>query len=275
MEKSAWSRIVVLGTGNLAWSLLPALAKALEGESELWGRQKESARGLLAHSHAVWHTIPPCVSREKEEPASAAGPHTLYFVCLPDAMLAQAMVALDSPHSLVIHCSGATPLIPLKEAQSAVLYPLQTFTRGRVIDFSQIPLYVEGSSDEALQAVSDIAHSLSAHVSVCPTSQRLNLHIIGVLTNNFITHLLTLTSAYCSRCQIEENAYRPLLQETIDKVMSIPPYEAQTGPARRNDLKTIRAHQELLTHIMPSLLPVYNALTESILALYNPDRGNS
>lgn len=279
-RKFTWLRVVVVGAGNLAWSLLPALSKALPLPLELWGRHRDTAQPLLARCRATWHPLPPSIweepapvptSSSPESPATIA-PGSLYVVCLPDTMLPRSMAALDCQNSLVIHCSGATPLIELKQAHSAVLYPLQTFTKGRQIDFSHLPLYVEGSSEKALQEVSAIAHGLSSRVAVCPTPQRLKLHIIGVLTNNFITHLLTLTAAYCAKCHIEENAYLPLLQETLDKIKTMPPHLAQTGPARRNDQQTLCAHQVLLASVMPSLLPVYNALSESILNLYHPRR---
>jgi len=40
---------------------------------------------------------------------------------------------------------------------------------------------------------------------------------------------------------------KPLIAETANKVQHLSPLEAQTGPAKSNDLNTIQSHLALLT----------------------------
>jgi hypothetical protein len=55
---------------------------------------------------------------------------------------------------------------------------------------------------------------------------------------------------------------KPLILETAKKVQTISPYLAQTGPAKRNDIKTIKRHTKLLADEMHK--EVYEMLTQSI-----------
>ena len=61
--------------------------------------------------------------------------------------------------ALWVHVSGATPLEALSHGHrdAAVLYPLQTFSEGRELDFRKVPLYLEGTTPEAKTAVESLA----------------------------------------------------------------------------------------------------------------------
>ena len=39
---------------------------------------------------------------------------------------------------------------------------------------------------------------------------------------------------------------KPLILETAEKIMNVKPNDAQTGPARRNDIEVINQHLEML-----------------------------
>jgi hypothetical protein len=51
--------------------------------------------------------------------------------------------------------------------------------------------------------------------------------------------------------------------ETVNKLDSLDPKEAQTGPAIREDQKTIEAHLEIIES--PQLEKLYNLLTDTII----------
>jgi hypothetical protein len=55
---------------------------------------------------------------------------------------------------------------------------------------------------------------------------------------------------------------KPLIKETAEKVMLLSPEEAQTGPAKRNDQRTIAAHFNLLKN--QNQKAIYTLLTQSI-----------
>ncbi|MNY52854.1 hypothetical protein D3C86_1885640 [compost metagenome] len=56
---------------------------------------------------------------------------------------------------------------------------------------------------------------------------------------------------------------RPLIMETAGKVQDAIPADVQTGPAARNDKKTILKHEELLKK-MPHMQEIYKILSNSI-----------
>jgi len=64
---------------------------------------------------------------------------------------------------------------------------------------------------------------------------------------------------------IAPSIYSDLLRETFEKLSLINPLDAQTGPARRNDLKTIRQQIEMLDETEKEL---YISITDSILKTY-------
>ena len=58
---------------------------------------------------------------------------------------------------------------------------------------------------------------------------------------------------------------QPIIQETAKKIVELSPYEAQTGPAQRNDSKTIEKHKAMLT---VNQQEIYTLLTKSIAKTY-------
>ncbi|RYY31728.1 MAG: DUF2520 domain-containing protein, partial [Sphingobacteriaceae bacterium] len=59
---------------------------------------------------------------------------------------------------------------------------------------------------------------------------------------------------------------RPLIDETAQKVQQHFPAEVQTGPAIRNDEKTMQSHLELLAD-NPVLQQVYELLSQGIIKM--------
>ena len=61
---------------------------------------------------------------------------------------------------------------------------------------------------------------------------------------------------------VEFDVLKPLILETAKKVQDLSPYMAQTGPAKRNDKKTLKKHLDLLKNEHHKA--VYELLTQSI-----------
>ena len=56
---------------------------------------------------------------------------------------------------------------------------------------------------------------------------------------------------------------KPLIQESANKIMSLSPIEAQTGPAKRKDTQTINLHLNFLKN--ENQKEIYKLLTKSII----------
>lgn len=58
--------------------------------------------------------------------------------------------------------------------------------------------------------------------------------------------MYTVGAEICSEHQIDFKLLQPLIKETAAKLDKITPLEAQTGPAKRGDQKTLHNHLQLI-----------------------------
>ena len=180
---------------------------------------------------------------------------------LPDEVCSQA---------LFVHTAGCMPLqaIGKEFSHSAVMYPLQTFSRESDVQLRNVPLFLEASDATAFQAVECLARSLSSKVSLLDSKGRKMLHLAGVFANNFTNHCLFLAQSLLSESGISPDCLLPIVEETISKAQAMPPLQAQTGPARRGDTKVMEEHMNLLK-AHPLMQQIYAAMSQSIQQTYH------
>jgi len=146
-----------------------------------------------------------------------------------------------------------------------ILYPLQTFTKDIELTNIDFPLFVEANSTENLNKLFHLAQLISQTVIESNYEQRQSLHLAAVFANNFVNHLLNISSNIIENNKLQFNLLQPLLLETISKLQNISPSAAQTGPAKRNDLETIAKHKFLLKNYPQNFSFIYDAITKSII----------
>src|SRR5690606_24820788 len=78
------------------------------------------------------------------------------------------------------------------------------------------------------------------------SSQRAMIHVAAVFASNFANFMYVISQKIAEQNNIDFNLFKPLIKNTIAKLETILPTEAQTGPALRNDETTINKHVELL-----------------------------
>ena len=93
--------------------------------------------------------------------------------------------------------------------------------------------------------------------------QRKALHVSAVFVCNFTNHLYHIGSEICNENKIDFEILKPLILETANKIMTLSPKEAQTGPAKRQDTQTINSHLQFLTD--ENQKEIYKLLTKSII----------
>ena len=142
-----------------------------------------------------------------------------------------------------------------------VLYPMQTFSKEREVDFHQIPLFIEASDAESLQQIRVLADSVSQHVYELSTADRRYLHLAAVFACNFANHCYTLAADVLAQKGLPFDVMLPLVDETARKVHELHPVEAQTGPAVRGDQNVLAAQSALLDG---RLRTIYNIMSDSI-----------
>ena len=187
----------------------------------------------------------------------------LYIIAVSDDAIAEVSAALPFENRLVAHTSGSVSIDSLNpKNHRAVFYPLQTFSKDKAVNFKTIPLCLETENEKDVPTLNLIANAISDAVYDINSEQRKALHVAAVFVNNFVNHLYQIGNEICDANAIPFSILKPLIQETANKIATLSPKAAQTGPAKRNDISTIAAHQQFLTD--ENQAAIYNLLTQSI-----------
>lgn len=254
--------IAIVGSGNVAYHLAHALAKG-GFIPEVIVSRNENKGGALAKELG-------CAYLDDVKKLTSVD-----IIVLSVSDSAIQIVADRIPDSLrksaiVCHTSGTTSIDALQSCDKAgIFYPLQTFSRDRKVDYKTIPFCLHGVSD-VVDELDTLAHLISDNVYHIDDEERKKLHLAAVMVNNFTNHLLYLAKDLLEKDHIDPKILDPLINETINKIQSMTPLEAQTGPARRKDYNTIERHLELLDQESP-LYSIYGLISQSIIKTYHED----
>jgi predicted short-subunit dehydrogenase-like oxidoreductase (DUF2520 family) len=143
---------------------------------------------------------------------------------------------------------------------------MQTFSKERRVDFSRIPVFIEGSDAATLDLLRTLAASVSRQVTELSSEARRHLHLAAVFASNFTNHCYALAAEVLSRHGLPFSVMLPLIDETAAKVHDMLPADAQTGPAVRYDTQVIEAQSQLLA-ALPQAREVYDVMSRSIHGL--------
>lgn len=248
------------GAGRVAGALCRelyskgAIIDLIVSESENNGR-------LLAEScNSVW-------SSELYYPDST----DIIVVAVPDHRLQSVLDQLRcNPETIVVHTAGSMGLDVFPESilRKGVFYPLQTFSSGRKVDFTGLPVLIETTDTKASEFLQIIAESMNCKVLFSDTEHRRMLHLSAVFVCNFTNHMLTEGKEIALKAGFPFEILIPLINETISKAIDNGPETSQTGPAVRSDKNTLEKHLELLS-FSPELQRIYNEITWSIMHYHN------
>ncbi len=253
--------ITLLGAGNVGQHLCKALFKAHHDIVQVYNRtplHTESLQAMLPQTRFVNEIDALTLNTD------------LYLIAVSDDAIAEVSDALPLNNGIVVHTSGATSLsVLLKHSNRGIFYPLQTFTAGHEVDFTQIPFCIDANFEQSAEKLIDIASTLSPQVYRLNDQQRIALHVSAVFANNFTNHMFAIAEEICQLNQVPFDIIKPLISETLSKIQTQSPRLVQTGPAKRNDFMTIQAHLDLLKST-PLYSHLYVILSESILTMYQP-----
>jgi len=251
--------ISFIGSGNVATHLAFALKNIGYEIREIYSRTFKNATELASKVNATAiHTI-------NEMDTSA----DLYIISIPDGAIEHIIEEFPGVNGIVVHTSGITPMKVLdKMHHYGVFYPLQTFSKQRDVNLSNVPFCIEASSGDIFVQLKSVAQKLSGSVYKINSEQRKYLHLTAVLVNNYTNYLYQMAFDILNKKNIDEQLLIPLIEETISKIKSLHPSVAQTGPARRNDLKTIEKHTLLLDEY-PDYKELYKIFARQLIKKYN------
>ena len=249
-------KIVFIGAGNLSAHLSQALQSAGFEIAQVYSRTEASAKELAGLLNVPHTTDMGCM----------IGDASLYIISVSDDAIEFLSERLNVGNGLVVHTAGSVPMDVFagKFKNYGVLYPLQTFSKLRPVDFSEIPVLIEANSGDNLQILRMVAAAISRKVYDAPSEKRLQLHLAAVFGCNFVNHLYHLSAQIARQAGFDFSILSPLILETVHKALAAGnPKEVQTGPAVRNDLKVMRKHMDLLAS-HPEWKEIYALLSENI-----------
>ena len=252
------NNISIIGTGNVAWHLPIALQNAGLTINQIYGRNELHAKEL-ADSLGVPYTCDTNTLLKSDA----------YIFAVSDAAISEILSKHTWNNSLLIHVAGSVNIDVFEKYSNncGVMYPLQSFTRGSEMNINGTPFLVEGSTSENQQTVYDLASRLTQSVSIVDSASRLRIHLAAVFASNYVNYMMGIASQLLEKEQINANILNPLIMETVKKAMEIGAIKAQTGPARRNNINTIKKHEHLLEE-NPDWQKLYTFVAENIVKFY-------
>lgn len=249
--------IVLIGSGNVATQLGIALVNVGHTILQVYSRDINNAQTLANKLSSI------AIDSFKQLDLKA----DIYIVSVKDDVLASLVSELPKIEGIVCHTAGSIEIDVLNAFNKhGVLYPFQTFTKDKLVNFSQVPFLLEANDEGSYVVLKKMAKSISDVVMEANSVQRGQLHISAVFACNFVNHMYRLSSDLLENSGLPFELLHPLIKETAEKVVSLSPRLTQTGPASRNDQMIIDKHLCMLKSNEP-FESIYKTLTNSIISI--------
>lgn len=252
------AKITIIGSGNVAQQLGPALKNSGHSIHEICSRNHKTGKPLAKKLRTGF-------TSDISKITDMGG---VVIIAVKDDAIPEVVHKLPSlKNSLVIHTSGATDISVLKKKfrNCGVIWQVQTIKARTKLDFRQVPLVIEANNASSKKRLTQLARSLSGKIYFLNSRQRRVLHLGAVFVNNFPNHLIYLSKELLRKHNMPFGLFGPLILSTVQGVLQ-DPYTSQTGPAKRNDKKTMNAHLKLLKE--KNYRTLYKTISKSITNLY-------
>ena len=246
---------VIIGTGNVAAHLGGALVKSGVPVRQVYGRNLSAAASLAAALDA----------QPINMPLQITGDASIYILALSDSAYVPFLQSADLRGKLLVHTAGSIPvsIFAPYTGRYGCLYPLQTFSRSRPLEFRGVTVFVEGSNPATAHLLFTLASRITDHPVMADSERRQKIHLAAVIACNFVNHLMTIAADLLGKEGITFDVLSPLIRETCSKAIDLSPVNAQTGPAFRHDWNVVEKHLELLKSC-PEWQQIYDILSRSI-----------
>ncbi|EGV43866.1 DUF2520 domain-containing protein [Bizionia argentinensis JUB59] len=243
--------VIIIGAGNVATHLYKAFRQAETISIVQW--YNRDIRKLAMHQSDV----------ETIDDLSLLKPADVYIIAVSDDAIAKISEKLPFEDRFVVHTSGSVSVYDIDQKnRRGVFYPLQTFSKDVPLPMETVPICLETIGKKDAPLLKKLGESIGCKTYKVNSDQRRTLHLAAVFVNNFTNQLYRVAHEITEAEGVEFDILKPLILETANKVQNISPYLAQTGPAKRNDKKTIKKHLKLLESEQHQA--IYKLLTSAI-----------
>lgn len=243
--------VSILGAGNVATHLFKVFSKTKTISVKQWYNRDISKISSFQNEVSITDKLSELTEAD------------LYLIAISDDAISDISEALPFENRLVAHTSGSVSIYDLdKKNRRGVFYPLQTFSKAAELDFKNVPICIETIGKKDYPLLKSLAEAIGSEHYKVNSDQRKALHLAAVFVNNFTNQLYRIAHEITEAEGVEFDILKPLILETAKKVQNISPFLAQTGPAKRNDKKTIKRHLDQLEN--EEHKAIYNLMTNAI-----------
>lgn len=253
--------IGIIGAGNIAHLMVHRLHKHYT--CHLWNRTAMHAHALQQKFHSV---------HVHENILELLNRCDVLLLCVSDHAIDAIMdKCKDFPDKIYIHNSGSLVTQPRADFEHmGCIWPVYSIISDKVNDYKHdLPIIYNATDDQTMVVVRELAEIVSHQVVQLNDEQKSVAHLLAVMTNNFIHHLMYKSQALSSKHGIPFDLFTPIIHQTIDQLKfdSETLKALQTGPARRQDKNTISRHLKIIEDDS-NLSSIYHTITQSIINLY-------
>lgn len=254
-------KVFIIGTGNVASALCKAVIDAGHVLTGIAGRDTEQTKRFSKKYKCSTFTF-------KEIPDKS----DFFILAIKDDSIPEVAKMLPTLSGIVSHTSGTVELDILKKFPSrGVFYPVASITANHPRNFKKVPICIEGSDEKSFRLLMSLASSFSNEIYSLNSEQRAALHVAAVFANNFTNHILGIAFNILEKKNLPSELLNSLVLSTVKNTFSKGSYLAQTGPAVRNDEKTIARHLKFLQK-NKEYKKLYEIITNQIISVHNKKR---
>ena len=240
-------KIVIIGAGKVAHSLVPALIKGGYSIETIHSRELTSAK-KLAQKYSLKHFTNSLQKIPRET--------KIFLLSVPDSEIKITAEKLSSLNfefkkSYFIHFSGVESISVLnslgkKGAATGSLHLMQTFPTKRVTKLNGVHAAIESDDERSYKLFMKISKDLQLKTFRIRSEDKVNYHLAGVFASNFFAGNLYNSEELLSSCGIDKKDPFRILKSTIFTTLkNAKKYgaaNALSGPIDRGDFKTILKH---------------------------------
>lgn len=174
------------------------------------------------------------------------------------------------PGQLVLHLSGALTSDALNAAHEAgadtlSMHPVQTLVQpSQGADLLKSAWFCLEGNDSAITRGREIANEISGKTTVIDKDKKALYHAALSIASNYLTTIEAIAADLLTKAGVSrENTLpllMPLIQGSVDTLVSCDLPDALTGSISRGDASTIEKHLEAIEAESETHLPLYNML---------------
>ena len=256
--------VAIVGAGRVGLSLARALLHSGHSVSVLTRREQRLPEPLEIAS-TRWGPIISTVS--------------VVIIAVPDDQIPEVVdrireLGVLGHRHVVIHLSGhlgRAVLEPLEQSGAGLgsMHPLQTFVdRDGGTPLRGVAAVLEGDL-RAISVARDLAVSMGMLPMALDTAHKARYHAAAVMASNYLVTLTAVAEKLAAEAGLTtaRGMFLPLMRQTLLNLATHTPADALSGPIRRGDVGTVRAH---LAALEGEERELYVALGRETLTLAEP-----